>query len=131
MWDLILENDLCDGDLLRVRKGDGCGLHTEPFCKLRGLAVKIHRGLARRQTNNLDILPRYPALPARAYGFQGRFLGSKARGEAFVLVSLGLAVTDLSRGKDAVEKARAVTLDGGLHARNFGDVYSHADDHRR
>ena len=55
--------------------------------------------------------------------------GEAAR-KALESIGLGLAVVNLGRGEDAPQKAVAEAFDAFANARNFGDVYPGAENHR-
>ena len=56
-------------------------------------------------------------------------LAGEARGITLHPIRLGIAIANLSRGKDALQKTLPEALDGLADAGNFGDVDARAYDH--
>jgi hypothetical protein len=70
-------------------------------------------------------------VPSRAQSFHRGFLGGEAGGVTLHAVRLGIAVSHLSSGKNALQKARPETLNRAPDAGDFGNIDTGAYDHVR
>jgi len=124
-----LEDDLREGVLAGVREGDVRVGGAEDFEEFAGAAVEEEGGGAAGGVDDLDVLPREPAAPARAERLEGRLLGGEARG---VVLRRGraapVAVGPLALGEDALAQARRAR-ERFTQAGDFGKVYADGDDH--
>src|ERR1019366_2312213 len=91
--------------------------------------VEKQRRLPAPQVSHFEILPGDTVPPARADRLHAGFLGSEARGVAFVLVGLALHICDLRGRVDAPDEFLSVALDGCPYARDFRQIHAGADDH--
>ncbi len=102
---------------------------AEGLEELAGAAVEDEEGGAAGRVDDLDVLPREPAAPARAERLEGGLLSGEARG---VVLRGGraapFAVGPLARGEDALAQPRRARQ-RFTHAGDFGKVYADGDDH--
>src|SRR5271165_372300 len=124
-----LENHLCDRLLHGMRQRQGGIFHSELRGELSRHAVEGDGGPASGHAGDLAIAPADAVIPARAQGLHGSFLGGEARGITFESIHLGIAVTHLAGGEDALQKTVSESLNGLADAGNFGDVDARAYDH--
>src|SRR6266566_5831069 len=125
------ENDLRDRLFRGVRNRQGSIFHTEFEGELSRPSMEGHGGPTARQADNLAIAPPYAVIPSGSKSFHGGFLGGEARGVTLHAICLGIAISNLSRGEDTLQKALPEALDGLANARDFGDVDARAYDHVR
>jgi hypothetical protein len=88
----------------------------------RGFAGEGHSGAAALLAAYFEIDPANAAAPSGAQRLHGGFLGGEAAGVTLKFIFETLAIFDFVGRKDAAEKWLAVSLDGRLDARNFGNV---------
>ena len=98
-------------------------------CELGGSAVKAQGGSAAGFASYLDLKPVDALADAGAEGLGSRFLGGKARGEAFRRPSLAQAVGLFRGGEDAVQEALSEALEGLLDSGNLDQIDASADNH--
>src|SRR5690349_21670869 len=91
--------------------------------------MKSHRGSAARHTRDFAIAPADTVIPTRAQCLHGSLLGREARGVTLEAVGLGVAVANLPRRVDPLEKSVPKALDGLPDTRNFSDIDARAYDH--
>ena len=65
----------------------------------------------------------------RTDGFPGCFLGGKASGITFDLVSGLFAISSFTGRENTIDESRSVPRDGAFHTRDFDDVYTDSDNH--
>src|SRR5271167_4483979 len=102
---------------------------AQPAEELCRFAVESHSRASARNSHDLNVLPGDAAVPAGADGLHGSFLGGEAAGVAFRLVRLGLAVADLVRSEDALQKAPPEALNRGRDAIYLCNVNAGSDNH--
>ena len=112
---------------MRERKGDV--LCTEPGGGFCSSAMKTDRRTASRLAENFDVAPAYAMAPACPKRFHGRFFRSKACRVSFDTVGLGIAVSPLFFGEDAMKEPISELGDRFGNPWHFADVNSCADDH--
>ena len=94
-----------------------------------GLAGELEGGSARREVQDLYVVPGDALGESGADGFHECFLGGEAGGEAFEAVGLGERVGDLVRGEDALQEAVAKAGVGVADTGDFGEVGADRKDH--
>src|SRR3984885_103000 len=97
--------------------------------ELRGLTVECNGWAPSGLAAHFDVPPRDSVIPARTDGFHRGFFSGKARGIALDAVGLGIAVADLTLGKDPAQKAVAEASDRRFDAWHFRDIDAAADNH--
>src|SRR5579864_2721360 len=127
----VLKNDLCDRLLLGVRNGEGHVFDAELCSEFSRLAVERHRRTPSRHTHDFTVTPPHAVVPSCTERLHRRFFRGEASGVTLDAVGLRIAVANLARGEDALEKAAAETLDRLADARNLSDVDPGANDHKR
>ena len=92
--------------------------------------VETEAGRARRERENLDIVPRDAAAPTRAESLQRGFFGGEARGVMLRAAALAarVAIGPLRFGEDALAEARRAPQDF-TNAPDFDNVYADGDNH--
>ena len=102
---------------------------VEFFVDGKRVVVKEKAGRARLLRKDFDVLPRYPAAPARAESLQGSLFGGEAGG---VMLrgrrTARFAVGAFMRCENALDKARRA-LNDGAHAPDFDNVYANGNNH--
>ena len=88
-----------------------------------------HGRTASGHAGDFAIAPAHAVIPAGAESLHGGFFGGEARGIALEAIRLGIAIANLSRSVDALQKAVPEALDGLADAGDFGDVDARAYDH--
>ena len=104
-------------------------LCAEPGSDFCGSAMKTDRRTASRLAKNFDVAPAYAMAPACPKRFHSRFFRSKACRVSFDTVGLGIAVSPLFFGEDAMKEPISKLGDGFGNPWDFADVNSCADDH--
>ena len=118
------KDDLGDGVFGGVRDGEVRCRSAGALEEFAREVVKDDGRRARRVGDDFDILPRQPAAPARAEGFQrGLFRGEARRVVLWRGHAPALAVGALACGEDALDETRRAAQDLA-HARHFDDVYA-------
>src|SRR5450432_846141 len=124
-----LKDQLRDRLLRGMRDRQRDILHSQLRGEFPSLPVKGHGRPPSRHPRDFTIAPPHAMIPARAQRLHRSFLGGEARGVTLEAVSLGIAVANLSRREDALQKAVPKALNGLPDARNFSDVDARAYDH--
>ncbi len=93
---------------------------SEPLCVDGGLAGESEGGSARREVQDLDVVPGDALGKSGADRFHKRFLGGETSGKAFEAVGLGERVGNLVRGEDALQEAVAEAGVGVADTGDFG-----------
>src|SRR5690242_6722604 len=104
-------------------------IHAQLRREFPSFSVKRHRGPTTRHARDLTIAPADAVIPTRSQRLHCSFFRREAGGIAFESVGLGIAITNLSRRVDALEKPVSKSLDRLPDARNFSDVDACAYDH--
>ncbi len=112
-----------------MRNGDQEFVDANLFGILARSPADIYERLTTFLIQNFDIQPADPFDEAGAEHFHDGFFGGPASGEGFVAVLPLLAVFDLFRSVDPVNKRFGVPLDHLCDASDFDDVCSKSDDH--
>lgn len=125
--------------IFEYRHGHGCALgmgdrkrhplRANLFGDLGSFSVQQQGGASSRSVSDFDAPPGNASGSARAERLHRGFLGSKPRGKTFNRVLLALAVTNLHRSKNALQKSIAEAGYGGSDPGDFADIDSDADDH--
>ena len=129
VYSSAFEDDLRDGVLFGVGKGERHVNCAELRRELGSLAVKCDRGTASGLTTDFSVAPGDPVIPSRADGLHRGFFGGEARSVTLDAVGLRLAVADLGLGKDSMEEAVTKTCNGSFDAWYLRYVDAGADDH--
>lgn len=90
--------------------------------------MQNYEGLAAGFAADFDIVQCELCSDASAEGFGNSFLCGETRGVAAGGLAMGIAVGLLRREKASIYECTALSLDGGVEARDFHDVHTDADD---
>ena len=126
--DSIFKNDLGQGLGFGVGDAEGDALHAELGGDFCGFAGEGKGGAAARFADYFEIDPADAVAPSGAERFHGGFFGGEAAGVTFEFILEALAIFDFAGREDAAKEWLAVTFDGGLDARDFGNIDTQSDD---
>jgi hypothetical protein len=129
LWCLTFQDNLRDGVFLAVGERQRDIGRSQLRGKLGGLALELDGGASPGQANDFDVMPGDAVAPTGADCFHCGFFCGEAGGIALVSIGLGIAITALAFGEDAVQEAVPESLDGFGDAGDFSDIDSGSYDH--
>lgn len=123
------QNNFCQGEIAGVTDAEAEVSRPHTFRVFARGAVEDDGRPAAGLPGHLNIPPAHSLGPAGAESFHGGFLGGKTSCVSLDSIAVAFAVGDLGRGKNALEEASAVPLDGFTKPGNLFYVHAQTNNH--